>query len=73
LNGLNVTCPNGACVSNAGLCDSINGCPYYFPYKCLDGACVKDASECRQSFECSSGNKLCPDGSCVPDQMNCFN
>lgn len=61
-------CENGLCLEVGQSCPATNpnGCQTpEASYKCPDGACVSDSSQCLQLNGCLSTQIRCPDGSCV--------
>jgi len=76
------TCPtDGKCVENLVECKTLQSCPSYSPYRCIDGSCKKlpfsfntnqVISFCQKRIECPSYRPyLCADGSCMEKSIFC--
>lgn len=71
-----IRCANGRCVPRAELCDvgliMGNGCPAATPFKCWNGECVAEVTDCKSLSGCPPDQPhRCPDGSCTADPDSC--
>lgn len=49
-NSANLMCPNGYCVKYLYECAAKSAqCPIYFPFRCIDGSCKADITECKSA------------------------
>jgi hypothetical protein len=72
----NFKCSNGACVTQASLCDALvlpsNGCPLDRKERCSNGACMANAGDCPLSNGCPRNAAFrCKDGSCLAKAEDC--
>ena len=49
-------------------CTPLSVCPEESPYLCSDGGCQGDPLYCVPKEPCQTGEKLCPNGKCVPEE-----
>lgn len=72
--GKMIKCQDNSCVNTINECEGkLNNCPSFVPYRCDNGACVKNKDDCLNLSGCPVNNQLrCPDsGLCVDHTSKC--